>query len=237
MSNKILQTATSYERPDSVFSPPEMRYKYLIDFYTNALEYNPFSLDAYYKLANAYYGLNDFQKSLFYFNELKQFAPFYANINYNISLCYFNLKNINSCIYYLKKEMHSNYKQDYFKRLYFYLNNHFPYNNYIHILKTGLWIEKNNPDYRSLLAYEYIKQKKYYYAIDEYYQVFNCYNDLNKLSKENLKLKLESIKNIGAVYYKYLNQKNKYPYYLELYNKYKNKIHPASFLTTPGRED
>ncbi len=248
ITNSMLQTATSYERPDSKFydetgkENPKLRYKYLIEFYNKGLEHNKYDYETYYKLAHCYYSLNDYDKALELYKKLEKFSPFYANLNYNISLCYLNKQDYNNAIYYLKREIWTNYVYINFKRLYLYYNLKNPNTDNISIIRNAIWLEKANPEHRSFLAYEYFQRNRYYNALEQYILCTRLFSDYNVLTSglispekekkiEELKtLKIEALKNIGVIYYYNLKNNKRAAEYFNEYihltnnNEEKNKI-------------
>ncbi|HPG29964.1 MAG TPA: tetratricopeptide repeat protein, partial [bacterium] len=219
-SEMIMQTATSYERPDSKFidasgkESPQARHNYLIEFFSQAIAYNPRNLEAYYKLGHSYYNLNRFDESLETYKKLVRYAPFYANVNYNIALCYYGKGNLPAALYFLKRELYSNSTIDNFKQAYHFAKQLKPDFDNTAVLRSGLWVENDNVIFRSLLAYEYLNYARYYDSIEQYKIIANLYanNENDKygrflrdgvLSKIQ---KTESLKNIGVIYYNFLKK-------------------------------
>ncbi|MBP7654269.1 O-antigen ligase family protein [Candidatus Dependentiae bacterium] len=227
----IMQEATSYERPDSKFLDssgkeiPYARYNYLVEFYNKSIEFSKYNLESYYKLGHAYYNLNMFDKSLEVYKYLFRFAPYYANINYNIGLCYYGKNNLPAAIYYLKRELYSNSTIDNYKQLYHFIKQLNPEKNNTAVLRSGLWAENDNVIYRSLIAYEYLNYAQYFDSIDQYRIISLMYsNDEYDKSGRFIRnpalskiQKLESLKNIGVIYYNFLKKPEYAKKYFEYY--------------------
>jgi len=231
-ADQEMQKATSYERPDSKFfdaannEMPLARYGFLIDFYTKAIEYSPYHYEAYYKIAHAYYSLNDFKNAKEYYFKLQKYAPFYANINFNLSLCGYVTKNNPWTLYYMQREIHSNATIENITRYFRNLKEFYPEKDFTSILRSAMWIEDDNPIFQSLLAYEYLSMKKYNLALDQYTMIANKYSEPDKSKHrsgslrnpvEVSTLKIEALKNAGVICYNFLKKNQLAKFYFEKY--------------------
>ena len=249
-ADEQMQTATSYERPDSKFYGPDnkempnARYTFLIDYYSKAIAASKYHYEAYYKLAHAYYSLNDFEKSREMYLQLQRYAPYYANLNFNLSLYGYVTKNQPWALYYMEREIFSNSTQANITRYYNFLKEFYPERDHTIFLRNALWIEDESPTFRSLLAFEYLNQKKYNLALDEYLVIATQYSEPDKNKhragtlrkpEETETLKIEAYKNAGVVCYNYMQKplpaKNSFQKYIEKTKNEEERGKVSSLIT------
>jgi O-antigen ligase/polysaccharide polymerase Wzy-like membrane protein/tetratricopeptide repeat protein len=61
-------------------------YRNAIDSFKKALEYNPYFITTYYKLAHSYNSIGDIENSVKAYRELQKFAPDYSEIHFNLGI-------------------------------------------------------------------------------------------------------------------------------------------------------
>jgi tetratricopeptide (TPR) repeat protein len=73
-------------------------FRIAIDNYKKSLEYNPYFITTYYKLAHAYNSVGDMESALEAYHDLQVFAPEYSQIHFNLGV-------INSALSQRKKRL------------------------------------------------------------------------------------------------------------------------------------
>lgn len=223
-SQTLLQLATSYERPDSVFldgktgkHSEKLRNQELIKLYKNTLECNPYSLSARYKLSSSLYKNKYYNDAIKEYNELKYYAPRYTQINFNISLVYFMMKNIKEALYYQGIATGIENSKKNFKQLSSFYYDLGMKDLSIHLIKKTIKMNRLNSNLYNLLGYKLFEKKYFIEAV-------NTYLFLTFLKRENDINCIESYKNIGVIYmYNLMNPDRAKKYFLKYIELTKNK--------------